>query len=177
MGKDRLTYEESCRKLQDGYLDEGAIPPMPDHRPGPDDEEPLGVCFFRTLVGKGDDLSNLHLPRTFFGRTEIDTVAFRNTNFSESNLCWNDFTGVDFTDAVLADSDMRASLFQGVKFVRTDLRRADLRQSTFKDCVFEGAQMQGAVLTHSQKKMVALSRDQVSEVAWTDDAGEEPPGG
>jgi hypothetical protein len=134
------------------------IPPLPDHLPRPDDEEPLGVSFFRTFVGEGDDLSGLFLPHTFFGRSEINDAAFRNTDFTESNLCWNDFVDVDFTDAVLAGSDMRASLFQRVRFVRTDLRRADLRRSTFEGCAFEGALMEGAIVTQKQKAMMEFFR-------------------
>src|SRR6267378_5141446 len=127
MPNQRLSYEESCRRLQKDYLGEGVIPPLPDHLPRSGDEEPLGVSFFRTFIGEGDDLSNLFLPHTFFGRSEVNDATFRNTDFTESNLCWNDFVDVDFTDATLADSDIRASLFQRVRFVRTDLRCADLR--------------------------------------------------
>jgi uncharacterized protein YjbI with pentapeptide repeats len=145
--------------------------------PRPDDEEPLGVSFFRTFVGEGDDLSNLFLPHTFFGRSEINNAVFRNTDFTESNLCWNDFVDVEFTDAVLAGSDMRASLFQRVRFVRTDLRRADLRRSTFEGCTFEQALMQGAIVTQSQKDMMKLSTSQTHDVAWSDNEGEEPDGG
>ena len=87
----RFTYEESCRILQRlGFLDVGAdgvIPPMPDHRPQCDDEGPLGVCFFRTFVGEGD-LENLTLPRTFFGRSEIGPVSFKNTDLSNATLCF-----------------------------------------------------------------------------------------
>lgn len=173
----RLSYEASCRRLQRDYLGEGVIPPLPDHLPRPDDEEPLGVSFFRTFVGEGDDLSNLSLPHTFFGRSEIKDAAFRNSDFTESNLCWNDFADVDFTDAVLAGSDMRASLFQRVKFVRTDLRRADLRRSTFEGCTFDGAVMKGAIVGHRQRATMALSSSQIEEVAWSDDEGDEPDGG
>ena len=99
-----LSYSESCQRLQKYYLGEGAIPPLPDHLPRTDDEGPPGVSFFRTFVGGGDDLSDLFLPHTFFGRSEISGVAFCNTDFTESHLCWNDFLDVDFTDAVLAGS-------------------------------------------------------------------------
>jgi hypothetical protein len=88
MPNPRLSYEESCRRLQKDYLGEGAVPPLPDHLPRPDDEEPLGVSFFRTFVGERDDLSNLFLPHTFFGRSEINDAVFRNTDFTESNFCW-----------------------------------------------------------------------------------------
>jgi hypothetical protein len=53
MSVPRLSYEDSCRRLQQNYIDAGSIPPIPDHRPQPDDEEPLGVSFFRTFVGEG----------------------------------------------------------------------------------------------------------------------------
>jgi len=177
MPNHRLSYEESCRRLQRDYLGEGAVPPLPDRMPRPDDEEPLGVSFFRTFVGEGDDLSNLFLPHTFFGRSEINNALFRNTDFTESNLCWNDFVDVDFTDAVLAGSDMRASLFQRVQFVRTDLRRADLRRSSFEGCTFEGALMVGAILTRNQKAGLGLSKSQIDDVAWSNDEGDEPDGG
>ena len=173
----RLSYEESCRRLQKHYLGDGVIPPLRDRMPRPDDEEPLGVSFFRTFVGEGDDLSNLFLPHTFFGRSEINNAVFRNTDFTESNLCWNDFVDVDFTDSVLAGSDMRASLFQRVRFIRTDLRRTDLRRSTFEGCTFEEALMQGAIVTQSQKVMMRLSTSQTHDVAWSDSEGDEPDGG
>src|SRR5262245_50280372 len=88
----RLSYEESCRLLQRLRLysdagTEGVIPPIPDHRPQHDDKAPLGVRFFRTWVGE-DDLENLTLPRTFFGRSEIGPASFKNTDLSESTLCW-----------------------------------------------------------------------------------------
>jgi uncharacterized protein YjbI with pentapeptide repeats len=150
---------------------------MPDHLPRADDEEPLGVSFFRTFVGEGDDLSNLYLPHTFFGRSEINHPAFRNTDFTKSNLCWNDFIDVDFSDAVLAGSDMRASLFQRVKFIKTDLRNTDLRRSTFENCIFEDALMKGAIATHDQKRMLGLGESQMADVAWCDDEGDEPDGG
>ena len=95
-GVARRSYEESCRLLQRlGYLGEGIIPPIPDHPgydPEKDDEDLLGVTFFRTWVGVGrpfglqpsnpegwvdvaeHDLENLTLPRTFFGRSEISSI-------------------------------------------------------------------------------------------------------
>jgi BTB/POZ domain-containing protein KCTD9 len=64
----RASYEESCRVLQKaGWLDEGKASPMPARVPGPLDDGPLGVSFFRTFVGD-INLENLTLPRTFFGR-------------------------------------------------------------------------------------------------------------
>jgi uncharacterized protein YjbI with pentapeptide repeats len=176
MPNPRLSYNESCQRLQNDYLGEGVMPPLPDHLPRPEDEEPLGVSFFRTFVGEGDDLSDLFLPHTFFGRSEINDAAFRNTDFTESNLCWNDFVNVDFTDAVLAGSDMRASLFQRVKFIRTDLRGADLRRSTFEGCIFEGALMKGVIVTPNQKGMMGLNKSQIEELVLSEE-GDEPDGG
>jgi BTB/POZ domain-containing protein KCTD9 len=83
----RLSYDESCRLLQElGYLDAGKIPPMPDRLPRYDDPEPLGVNFFRTRLETAR-LDNLTLKRTFFGRSELRSVSFVNTDLSQSNLC------------------------------------------------------------------------------------------
>jgi BTB/POZ domain-containing protein KCTD9 len=173
----RLSYEDSCRLLQRrGYLDEGAVPPMPNHRPQCDDEEPLGVCFFRTSVGEGD-LERLTLRRTYFGRSVVGPVSFKNTDLSESTLCWNDFNKVLFTDADLSRSDLRASLFSEVEFVRTNLRDADLRQSTFEACDFKDADMRGARLSRKQEQGISLSDQQRKAIDWQDSDGEPPPGG
>ena len=174
MTRPRTSYEDSCRRLK-LYLGD-KIPPLPSQLPRPGDET-CGVFFLRTFVGEGDDLSDLFLPHTFFGRSEINDAAFRNTDLTESNLCWNDFVQVDFSDAVLIGSDLRASLFERVAFVRADLRRTDLRRSSFEDCNFDGALMQGAVLTRGQRDSMDVSKDQVDQIAWTDDEGEEPEGG
>jgi uncharacterized protein YjbI with pentapeptide repeats len=187
----RLSYEESCRLLQrHGYPDAGAagsIPPIPDHRPQCDDGAPLGVSFFRTFVGQdieqGDedvsnrDLENLTLPRTFFGRSYIQHVSFRNTDLSESTLCWNDFSDVNFTDADLTGCDLRASHFSAINFVRASLRNADLRRSSFEACDFTEADMRGAKLTHDQDEELILSEQQQREIDWQDSDGDEPPGG
>jgi uncharacterized protein YjbI with pentapeptide repeats len=168
---------------------------MPDHRPQYDDEAPLGVSFFRTWVGVGrpfglqpsnpDDwvdvaehaLANLTLPRTFFGRSEISSISFKNTDLSESTLCWNDFIEVNFTDADLSESDLRASIFRRVAFVRTNLRNADLRRSSFEACDFTDADMAGAKLTRKQGERIHLSDKQRQVIDWQESAGEEPPGG
>ena len=174
MTQARLSYEESCAKLWGRFLDPGEVPPLPDHMPGPDDPGPLGVSFFRTMVGDGEDLADLTLPRTFFHRSEISDVSFRNTDLTESNLCWNDFIDVDFSEAVLAYADMRASVFEGVDFTGADLRGADMRRSEFTDCSFRDAQLEEAVLTHEQGETMELDDDQREAVAWTDDPGPEP---
>jgi BTB/POZ domain-containing protein KCTD9 len=195
----RLSYEDSCRLLQrHGYLDagaEGVIPPIPSHRPQIGDEEPLGVSFFRTWVGVGrpfglqpspglpwEDvpehaLENLTLPRTFFGRSEIGPISFKNTNLSESTLCWNDFIEVNFTDADLSGADLRASIFRRVAFVRANLRNADLRRSSFEACDFSDADMAGAKLTRKQGEGNQLSDEQRKAIDWQESDGDEPPGG
>lgn len=173
----RLSYEESCRRLQKaGHLDEGPLPPLPDRLPQYDDPEPLGVNFFRTRL-ENDRLEDMTLPRTFFGRSEVVGVSFRNTDLSQSNLCWNDFIDVDFSSASLESSDLRASTFSKVRFDHADLSRADLRRSTFEKCTFAGAGLAGAVAHERQKQELALSEAQIQQVAWTNDDGEEPDGG
>ncbi len=177
MTRSRLTYEDSCRRLQPEYLDPGNIPPLPDHLPKYDDPEPLGVNFFPTFVGEGADLSNLTLCRTFFGRSEINNASFQNTDLTESNLSWNDLVDVDFTDSVLTHCDLRASSFYRVEFVHANLQGADLRRSSFESCDFDGALMEGAILTYKQGLMLKLSPEQRAYTSWTDDDGLEPGGG
>ena len=172
----RLGYDESCRHLQPRHLEPGPIPPLPDRMPQADDEMP-GVSFFRALMEDADDLANLTLPRTFIGRSEVRRASLRNTDLTESNLCWNDFNDVDFTHACLARSDLRASTFTRVSFGSADLSNADLRQSSFEHCVFTQATMAGTILTPAQGKRLPLSARQRAEVAWTDDEGPEPAGG
>jgi uncharacterized protein YjbI with pentapeptide repeats len=153
----RLNYEESCCFLQkSGYLAEGAIPVMPLHRPEFGDDGPHGVGFYKTFIVEGG-FENLTLPRTFFGRSEVGPISFRNTDLSESTLCWNDFNEVDFTDAELRGCDFRASIFNAVKFIRANLYRADLRRSTFNACDFTGAIMRGAKLTREQAAGISFS--------------------
>jgi hypothetical protein len=192
----RLSYEESCKFLQrHHYLDgaEGAIPAMPDRRPDIYGED--GVQFFRTWVGVGrpfglqpsnpeewEDvaehaLENLTLPRTFFGRSEISSISFQNTDLSESTLCWNDFIEVNFTDADLSGCDLRASIFRRVAFVRARLRNADLRRSRFEACDFTAADVAGAKLTGKQGEGIRLSDEQRKMIDWQDSEGDEPPGG
>jgi len=172
----RLNYEDSCRKLQEsGYLEKGKTPPIPAHLPQYDDEE-LGFDLFRTFV-EGEDFSNLCLPRTYFGRSEVKDTSFANTDLSESNLCWNDFLGVDFKGANLSGSDMRASIFSGVSFNKADLSGTDLRHSTFEDCSFKGANLTGATAAIEQKTMLSISHKQSSSMNWLEDSGPEPDGG
>lgn len=173
----RRNYHESCKFLQEqGYFEDGSIPPLPDHQPQYDDEEPLGVSFFRTFVGEGD-FENLTLPRTYIARSEVGPISFKNTDFSESTFCWNDFTEVNFTDAELSQSDLRSSYFVRAVFLRTKLCAADLRHSLFEACDFTDADMRGAKLTHEQGDQLKLSEQQKKEIDWQESEGEEPPGG
>jgi uncharacterized protein YjbI with pentapeptide repeats len=174
----RIPYDLSCSRLRElGLLDQDDNPPMPKRVPQHNDEEPLGVSIFRARLADALDLSNLTLQRTFFGFSEINHVLFRNSDLQESNLCWNDFIGTDFTGANLGRSDMRSSLFQDVLFVATSLDGADLRRSSFVDCDFEKATMRGAVLTRRQGTEMSLSAGQRQDVDWRDENGPEPPGG
>jgi len=178
MPNPRLSYEESCGVLRErGYLDASDVPKMANRRPQADDSEFLGVRFYRTFVGEGEKLEDLTLPRTFFGRTEINDASFKNTDLRESYLCWNDFVNVDFSDAVLARSEMRASQYENVRFVRTDLRGADMRLSDYDGCRFDDALMDGAVLTHDQREQIELSDAQQAVIDWRDEDGPEPDGG
>ena len=174
----RLPYDLSCSRLRElGLLAHDDHAPMPKRLPQFDDDEPLGFNVFRTLLSEALDLSDLSLPRTFFGRSEINRVSFRNTDLHESNLCWNDFLETDFTGADLARSDMRSSLFKRVMFVNTNLDGADLRRSSLVDCDFEGATMKGVALTREQGSTIHLSETQRHDIDWRVDIGPEPDGG
>jgi uncharacterized protein YjbI with pentapeptide repeats len=122
-------------------------------------------------------LEHLTLPRTLFGRSEIGPISFKNTDLSESTLCWNDFIEVNFTEADLSESDLRASIFRRVAFVRTSLRNADLRRSNFEACDFTDADMAGAKLTRKQGARIHLSDEQRKVIDWQESDGDEPPGG
>jgi len=174
----RLSYHLSCARLRDlGWLARNERLPMPKRMPRHDDEGRLGFSVFRARLDDALDLSDLSLPRSFFGHSEINRVSFRNTDLHESNLCWNDFLGTDFTDSDLARSDMRSSLFKQVVFVNANLNGADLRLSSFVDCNFDGATMRGVALTRDQSPTMHLSRAQRLAVDWREDGGPEPDGG
>jgi pentapeptide repeat protein len=175
---DRLSYELSCSRLREmGLLAHDDHAPIPKRVPRYDDDGPLGVSIFRMRLTDVLDLSDLSLPRTFFGRSEINQVSFRNCDLHESSLCWNDFLAVDFTGADLSYSDMRSSIFKGVRFAASNLEGADLRRSSFVDCVFEDAAMKGVALTRQQGATMPLSRPQRNEIDWRDEDGPEPGGG
>ena len=174
MADKRLSYEESCEKLKPNYISE--TPTLPDRMPRFDDEE-LGLSFFRTFVGKGDDFSNLTIPRTFFGRSEINDASFRNTDLSQSCMCWNDFNDVDFTGADLSGADLRGSVYRNVRFNSANLQGADLRHSSFEECDFQGADLTQTILARSQKRALALTSEQSKVVDWHWRSGPEPDGG
>lgn len=172
---DRASYTESCRILQSKELLESAeLPPLPDRGPRHDDEQ-LGVSFFRTRLADVT-LDGLTLPRTFFGRSEIRSVSFRDTDLSESTANWNDFIDVDFSAADLSRADFRASVFQRVSCRGAGLRGADLRHTQFQGCTFTDADMAGARLTRSFGWLFRLSRAQRAVIDWQS-AGPEPEGG
>jgi uncharacterized protein YjbI with pentapeptide repeats len=177
----RKSLEDTWRFLEA----EGWEPPRRDGHPlvsaampNFDDEDPR-FSFFRHRL-EDADLSNLTLPRTFFGRSWFICVKFSGTDLSESRMCWNDFDECDFSGADLSGCDMRASIFRGCKFSGTLLRGADLRRSTFKDCDFVGAELAGAVAEDADFQGCVqgfLSEDQQAVMAWALDEGPEPPGG
>lgn len=173
----RKSYQVSCLILQRmGLIDKGPLPPLPNHRPNYDDAEPLGVNFFRTQVANVN-LSNLTLPRTYFGRTELVKVNFENTDLSESTLCWNDFVKVNFSHATLLKADLRASSYLKVRFDYADLRGSDLRRSSFHECSFVGANLTNAIASRKQAASLPLSEKQHNQISWLDDDGVEPDGG
>lgn len=148
---------------------------MPSRQPRFDDPEPLGVSFFRTQVE--GDLSRMTLPRTFFGRSQIGEASFKDSDLSESTLCWCDFINVDFTEACLRTCDLRASSFKIVNFAKCDLSGADLRRSSFVNCNFRDAVLNGAKLTRAQTPQLKLSPQQLAVVDWQATDGDEPGGG
>jgi uncharacterized protein YjbI with pentapeptide repeats len=137
----RKTYEESVRALEHlGIIDRGQAP-----------NSTTSVQFFRMLIADAD-FSNLTLPGTSFGRSEIVRSSFRNSDLRQSTMCWNDFVDVDFSDACLADCDLRASTFERCNFANADLGRALLLRD----------------------QSIGLSSEQLATIEWRDD---EPVGG
>jgi len=154
----RLSYEETCRRLQkDGLLPEGEIPRFPERLPQHDDPENYGIHFFRTQLDHTVDLSNMSLARCFIGRSEARGTLFGNSDLRQSNLCWNNFSHVDFSDALLAG--------------------ADLRHSSFERCSFDETSMENAILTGEQGGRLSLSEQQMNKIDWRESGGPEPFGG
>src|SRR3954469_10106034 len=111
----RLSYEESIAEMRRrSLLSEEEQPAMESGMRSPDDEDPKGLSFFRTRVE--GDVSGLSIPRTLFCRSEICDCSFVSTDLSESFLCWNDVTDVDFSSAILKKADLRSALFTRARF-------------------------------------------------------------
>ena len=172
----RLSYEDSCRALQDQEIIEpGDIPPLPQPPPRHDDEE-LGVSFFRTMLADSK-IEHMTKPRTFFGRSEIRDTSFQDTDLSESTANGNDFIDVDFSAADLSRSDFRACVFERIRFNGARLVGADFRHCGFTDCDFTGADLTGAKFTKDTGASLQLSSEQRQVIDWQADNGEEPEGG
>lgn len=172
----RLSYEDSWRVLQEQQvIAPGAIPPLPRNPPRHDDAVP-GVRFFRTMLAEAK-LEQLTLPRTFFGRSELRAVSFRDTDLSESVANWNDFIHVDFRRADLSRADLRACLFERVRFGGARLAGVDFRYCGFKHCDFTEADVTEARFTVKAGTALRLSDEQRSVIDWQADDGEEPAGG
>lgn len=170
----RLDYPQSIERLRERRIfRETTVPPMRARMPEPTDEGPAELSFFRTLLADAD-LSDLTLPRTMVSRSQVERCSFRNADLRQSNLRWNDFVDIDFTEAMLAGADLRASHYTRVGFVRANLRGADLRRSRFQECVFEGADLTGARLTRKQAAGWKLDELQEATIAWCKDDGPEP---
>ena len=173
----RTSYEESCRILQrEGHIEAGAIPLIPKRRPRYDDDEPLGVSFFRTYVDEAK-FENMTLRRTFFGRSEISKTSLRHTDLSESSFNWNDFIDVDFSFADLTNSDFRSSILQRVRFTDACLTGVDFRHTTFDNCDFTRTNMSRVRLSRRVGKAIRLSPEQIKSIDWCDEEGDVPGGG
>ena len=175
----RLPLEATWEYLRaHGYeapTDAGGRPLIGGAMPSFDDSV-LGLHFFRTGL-EDEDLGALTIPRTYFARSEFRRVAFRDTDLSESRMCWNDWLECDFSQADLTGADMRASLYEQCRFVGAALAGADLRRSRFEACDFAAARMRGAKLTYRQGAGLGLTERQRYEVDWQAEDGPEPPGG
>jgi hypothetical protein len=146
----------------------------------PYDDRKAPLDYFRSGLDDAD-YSNLTLPRLFFGRSLIERVSYRNTDLSQSWMCWNDFIDCDFSGADLSGCEMRASIFNRCQFVGADLSKADLRRSTFEGCDFTGATLRGTRADHvygdEYELEERLSDEQHGMMEWDEDPGPEPDGG
>jgi len=180
MAGNRRSLDETWRFLeQDGSSmprDAYGRPFIPLRTPRHDDVE-LGFSCFRHVVKK-TDWSDLTLPRTFFGRSELTRVDFRNTDLSESRMCWVDFIQCDFSGTDLSSCDMRASVFKQCRFTAASMRGADLRRSSFQGCTFTNADLSGAKGSEGDIVLFRqLSNQQMEIVHWIEDDGSLPEGG
>lgn len=171
------TFKQTVSQLESlGLIPEDQNVSFPETMPQFDDENPIGISFFRTTLAD-QDLSSLNMMRTFFSKSKINNCDFLNSNLSESNLCWNNFKDVNFEGAQLMGCDLRASKFTNVNFSNCDLSGVDLRRSTFKKCNFENAKMDGAKINSIATPKLPLSAEQKSVVNWQAIDGLEPSGG
>jgi pentapeptide repeat protein len=151
-------------------------PLLPERMPSHDKETLVGLRFFRTGL-EDESLDGLTMPQTYFGRSEFRRVSFRNSDLSESRMCWNDWLECDFSEADLTGADMRGSVYERCRFAQALLAGADLRWSQFEGCDFTGAGMRGARLAYRQGADLPLTERQRNEVDWQTEDGPEPPGG
>jgi BTB/POZ domain-containing protein KCTD9 len=173
---ERLSYEDSFRFLQsEGWEGPGDIPPLPDRPPRYDDET-LGLSFFRTFV-KDAKLEYLTIPRTYFGRSQIDNVSLAGSDLHESVANWNDLNQVDFSMADLRAFDFRGCVLRRIRFDGALLNGADLRCCSIEDCSFVDADMTGAHITRDTGASLCLSAQQREQIIWHDEDGPEPDGG
>jgi uncharacterized protein YjbI with pentapeptide repeats len=154
-------------------------PFVPKKMPAYDDNK-LGFEFFRTFC-EDTDYSNLTLPHTYFGRSELKNVNFANTDLSGSCMCWNDFIECDFSGADLTGCDMRSSTFENCKFDGATFNSTDLRRSSFEGCTFKKADLKGAIADDVYGSEFglydALTKAQQKAITWHEEPGPEPLGG
>jgi hypothetical protein len=153
--------------------DDVGRPMLPSKPPGDPESEEDDLSFFRTRVDS-EEFSSLTMPRTFFARTEIHYTRFRDTDLSQSFMCWNDWLDCDFTAADLSSANLKAARYLYCTFAGANLNGADLRMADFIGCDFTGAQMQRARLTRKQAKSLALTAEQRKVIAWQSREGPEP---
>ena len=170
---DRLTVDESHEHLRRlGRLENVIARPNSSSRliPVP------GLEVFREHL-ENVQFDSLTMPGSKFYRSLIRNVSFRNSDLSNSNLCWNDFVCVDFSACTLRNADLRASEYRGVRFVDADLSGADMRMSDLIHCEFRGASMRGTKLSSYNRGHLVLSDVQRQEIAWCAASDEEQPPG
>lgn len=130
------------------------------------------------------DFRDLTIPWSLFLRSEIVDCRFENADLSESSMTWCNWTNCIFMYANLRGCDLRRSVFRNCAFYDAILDHADLRGGHFVDCRFGYAGMNGTHLnkalglfTGLRRRQLCLSKDQVMQISWVSNVGEEPPGG
>lgn len=182
-GVARFTLARSLEMLRArGWDVPASIDEIPKRLPAVDDDG-TGVEFFRTQVAS-EDFRDLTIPRTLFLRSEIVGCRFESADLSESSMTWCDWKNCNFMSADLRGCDLRRSVFRDCVFYHALLDGADLRGTQFLDCQLSYASLKGAklekafvFLTRSRRKQLQLSDKQADQIAWTNSAGDDPPGG